>query len=593
MKTEENLSKKKSDFVAKALEDSVRHYFPQTTYHLTGRIIIQKSYLEELQKEFLRFLLISVVLVFVCIGTLYRSVKISLLLSIHFVIILITFFLILHLCGKKIDILAIMYPPLAFILTASHSIHYINSFIRNRKNEALIQASDVYNKIWKDIGYPSFMAGITTSIGFISFVFTPIVPFKDFGIFSALLSLLSVILTFFLFPLYFSTIRTEFILKDNFFLIVSEKMFTKLLPFLINKKKSIYAATIALTILSGAAATQLQASHTLLEDLSENLKVRKDLDYFEKTFSGIRPLEILVRPRNDSLNNFYDLMLIHVMIKKIYHPGLLVSAGGIAEEWTGNELHFGNLRNQYDDIKDKKKMLEDILRSSQSKMMYHKKDKTFRFSGKLKDENSTFIERKHAWLTYFFHRSGLSDKYELEITGSAELIDANHSTLIQNALQGFFIAMISIMIISLLISRKKRFFLIFLIPNTVPLIFLAGTMRCTGISLKASTAIIFSIGLGMIVDATFYFITKYIQTKKKLHNAGQSLLLSYRLIAPSVILSTIILLSGFSSLIFSNFYSLKIFGILMSVIIFIGFLCDVILVPLLIHTLDVKNESTV
>jgi len=160
-------------------------------------------------------------------------------------------------------------------------------------------------------------------------------------------------------------------------------------------------------------------------------------------------------------------------------------------------------------------------------------------------------------------------------------------------LQGFFIAMISIMIISLLISRRKRFFLIFLIPNTVPLIFLASTMECTGISLKASTAIIFSIGLGMIVDATFYFITKYIQTKKKLHNAGQSLLLSYRLIAPSVILSTIILLSGFGSLIFSNFYSLKIFGILMSVIIFIGFLCDVILVPLLIHTLDVKNESTV
>lgn len=593
IKTEENLSKKKSDYVAKALEDSITQYFPQTNYHLTGRIIIQKSYLEELQKEFMRFLFISVVLIFVCIGILYRSLTISAIFGIHFVIILTTLFLFLHLFGKKINILAIMYPPLAFILVTSHAIHYINSYIRNRKNKALIHTSNDYNKIWKDIGYPSSMAGITTSIGFISFVFTQVIPFRDFGIFSAVLSLLSVALTFFLFPLYLSLIRSEFILKDNFILTASEKMFNKLLLFLLQKKKSIYLATIALTVLSVIAATRLRASHTLLEDLSENLKVKKDLEYFEKTFSGIRPLEILVRPKDDSKNDIYHLMLLHVIIKKIYHPGMLISAGGIAEEWTGNELHFGNLNYQHEEIKDHKKILEDILHSSQGKMIYHKKDNTYRFSGKLKDENSTVIHQKHTWLKYFFQQSGLADKYELEITGSAELIDANHSTLIQNSLQGFVIAIITIMIISLLISRRKRFFLIFLFPNFVPVIFLAGIMGCANISLKASTAIIFSIGLGMIVDATFYFITKYIQTKKNIQDAENSLLQSYQLTAPPVMLSTIILLSGFVSLTFSHFYSLKIFGILMSVIVFLGFLCDVILVPLLIHSLDVKNESKV
>ena len=53
--------------------------------------------------------------------------------------------------------------------------------------------------------------------------------------------------------------------------------------------------------------------------------------------------------------------------------------------------------------------------------------------------------------------------------------------------------------------------LISLIPNLLPLIITAGVMGFTGIPLKPSTILVFSIAFGISVDDTIHFLAKYRQ----------------------------------------------------------------------------------
>ena len=51
--------------------------------------------------------------------------------------------------------------------------------------------------------------------------------------------------------------------------------------------------------------------------------------------------------------------------------------------------------------------------------------------------------------------------------------------------------------------------IISLIPNLLPLIITAGVMGFSGIPLKPSTILVFSIAFGISVDDTIHFLAKY------------------------------------------------------------------------------------
>ena len=51
--------------------------------------------------------------------------------------------------------------------------------------------------------------------------------------------------------------------------------------------------------------------------------------------------------------------------------------------------------------------------------------------------------------------------------------------------------------------------LISLVPNVLPLLFIAGFMGALDIDLKVSTSIIFTIAFGIAVDDTLHFLAKY------------------------------------------------------------------------------------
>jgi predicted RND superfamily exporter protein len=590
IKTDENLSKVKSDSLAEQIRRASYEYFPKNRLHFTGRAIIQKSYLEELQKEFSMFVFLSAFMVFAGVYLIYRSIKISWLLVVHLFFIMLCFFAVFPLTGKKIDILSVMYPPLVFILGGAHAIHYLNAYIRLSVQQGTLP---IDKRVCNDIGYASRMAALTTSIGFISFIITPIGPLRSFGLYAAFLSALSYALTFRFMPLWIQTFR---ITASRISLRPLLGLPAGFYDWILKNKKLIYVFFVSVAMLSFIPAALNKKSHVLLEDLSEKLEVKKDLMFFEENFYGIRPLEIIVKPKrfnnsnyNDS--NMNDLLLIHYVIDQVYKPGLLLSPVSVAEELNNQKLSASNFGIFKDFLKVERKAIKSIMESKNASVFFNKKENIFRFSGKLPDEQSSIIKIKNERFLEWMNKTGLDKSYEIKITGSADLIDKNHEVLVESSFQSFLLSLGVIFLLSLFHYKKWKMFLIFIVPNILPLLIIFGMLPLLGQTLKASTAMLFSVAIGIVVDDTFHFVGKYFHLRQKNYSVPECIRLTLLTVGNSMILTSFILILGFASLVLSSFTSLAIFGLLMSLCVVFAILCDLILLPLLFY--DFGNDKPI
>ena len=83
--------------------------------------------------------------------------------------------------------------------------------------------------------------------------------------------------------------------------------------------------------------------------------------------------------------------------------------------------------------------------------------------------------------------------------------------LIKNLILSLSLAILLIAVFMAFLFRSFKMIVISLIPNLLPLVITAGVMGFSGIPLKPSTILVFSIAFGISVDDTIHFLAKYRQ----------------------------------------------------------------------------------
>ncbi len=124
-----------------------------------------------------------------------------------------------------------------------------------------------------------------------------------------------------------------------------------------------------------------------------------------------------------------------------------------------------------------------------------------------------------------------------------------------------------------------------LIPNLVPLVFIAGVMGFSGIDLKVSTAIIFSISFGIAEDDTIHMLAALRQHLRAGLSPVYALKRTYLRTGKAVTVTSLMLLSGFVTLVFSDFASVFYMGVLITSTLAFAFLAELLLLPALVMAL--------
>ncbi len=593
VKTEDQLSKKKSDVLSKTLKESIGHFHFEEV-HLAGRIFAQSVYLENLQREFLVFLGLAFALVILFLWFSFRSLY-GIIVPVSIVLVSILWTMgVMALLEKPIDIMITMLPTMIFIAGMSDVVHFFSKYFEELAHGT--EKARIYPLILKEVGFPTFLTLITTVVGFLSLLFSSIKPIREFGIYTSVGVVIAFILTYTLLPalLYFFTPKKLVSVHNS-----NNRTYNYMrrgLSWIFRHQKTILAITSVLIVLSVIGIQKIKVNNILLEDLSEKIKLKQDFNFFEKNYSGVRPLEIKITVV-DGKKEIWDYEVMSALarvddfVKQEYKAGFILSPSNLVKTIYQNSTgDYQAAFPERDDFEDIGNYFKKNRKNKDLKKVINPDGKTARFSAKVSDMGSLAAKEHNARLDSFIKREIPAGLLKFEITGAAHLVDRNNEYMVTNMTQGFVFSLVVIGILTFFLHRSWRMVLVFILPNVIPLVIIAGIMGYMGIELKAATSLVFSIAFGVATDDTIHFISRL---KIEL-GYGKSLMYAFKRTyfetGKPIILTTFILLGGFMSLMTSNFQSTFYFGFLICITIVIAVLADIFLLPVLLFLIYKRKK---
>ena len=147
-------------------------------------------------------------------------------------------------------------------------------------------------------------------------------------------------------------------------------------------------------------------------------------------------------------------------------------------------------------------------------------------------------------------------------------------------------ASIEILIVMGIAFRSLKLGLIAIIPNMVPLATAGTFMAMLGWPLDIVSVCSFTICLGIAVDDTIHFLSRY--REEQLHQPDRQLALqqAFQGVGTGMIMTTIVLVAGFSSVLISQTRDHRVFGILGIITLISALVCDLFLLPNLLAHFD-------
>ena len=169
------------------------------------------------------------------------------------------------------------------------------------------------------------------------------------------------------------------------------------------------------------------------------------------------------------------------------------------------------------------------------------------------------------------------------VTGSTLLSLRTGRFLVRDLTNSFMLAFGIIFVSMIFLFRSFRLSIIAILPNVIPLMAAAAVMGFSGIKLRPSTAMTFSIALGIAVDDTIHFLARFRQELKKTGSVSEGISHAILSTGKPIIGPTLVLSMGFFVLYFSEFVPNHEFGILGTIILVIALLASLFLLPVLLN----------
>jgi predicted RND superfamily exporter protein len=111
---------------------------------------------------------------------------------------------------------------------------------------------------------------------------------------------------------------------------------------------------------------------------------------------------------------------------------------------------------------------------------------------------------------------------------------------------GTVVAIIAIALIMMLSLQSFRLGLLSLVPNGLPILMTFGTWALLVGEVGFSVATVASISLGIIVDDTVHFLSKYVRARdERALSVEDSIRYAFRNVGVAIVVNTIILTAGF------------------------------------------------
>ena len=181
---------------------------------------------------------------------------------------------------------------------------------------------------------------------------------------------------------------------------------------------------------------------------------------------------------------------------------------------------------------------------------------------------------------------------DFTISGKTLLFARTSHLFTMGFIQSMSIALVVITLIIGLIFRSVRLALVSLVPNVLPIVLPLSVFGLLGVPLHGPAILVSTVALGVCVDDTIHFLTKFVRARK----AGRSIesALSYVLqeSGSAITITTVVLMIGFATLLLSDFTPNFMMGALATFMIGLAWIADLVVTPVVLSLYAGASEAT-
>jgi len=563
--------------------------------HYAGLPFVRSVMMGKVRQEIIKLLALSVIVTALILLAFFRSWDAVLFPLLVIFSVVIWSLGTLDILGYEITILTGLIPTIIVVIGIPNSIYLLNKYHQEfDKHGNKIKA---ISTITRKIGIVTLITNFTTAVGFLVLAVTDIKLLREFGIVAGINIFATFIVSIILIPAVFSYLPSpgrkqlkhlNFKMTDFAISWINRVVF--------NHRTKTYMVAAIIVGVSFMGVFRLNSVSYMIDDLPEDGKTKTDLRFFERNFSGIMPLEVLIdteRKRGivqlNTLRKVERFEQFLDSIPAISQPVSIVSMVKAARQaYYNGSPSFYSLPGQRDynfilrylrNEEGQQDMLSNFTDENLQKM---------RVSLKVADIGSDKMDvLLEEVIKPRMNEIFEGTDFKITVTGTTPIFIKGNRYLVENLRLSLIVAFIVIACVMGVLFFNLRMIIISLVPNMIPLIITAGVMGFLGVPLKPSTALIFSIAFGISVDDTIHFLAKYrqelfannffvpIALNKTIKETGKSM-----------IYTSIVLFAGFIVFIASDFGGTVALGSLTSATLLVAMLTNLLVLPALLLTFD-------
>lgn len=576
------------------LMDELKGKYPGVKFYATGGVYVNQAFAEAMLKDGLALMPMMVGLMILFMIIFLRS-----LMGMIGTMLVVIFSAVIAVggtvaAGITMTNVTSMAPIVILTVGVADSVHILISMFQamghgKSKDEAIIETLRINHQ-------PIFLTSLTTIIGFLSLNFNESPPFRDMGNEVAMGVVAAYLLSIFFLPAFLSlmpvnprkTKDDDTPAMEHF----AARIAAHHLPVL----------GVMIIIIAGLASTipKLEFNDMFLEYFDETVEFRRTNDFLMENLVGMLAIDFDVDSGEEGgINNpdylrdlakFHDWLLTQ---DKVQH----------VSSYDGIIFELNKTMHNDDDAFYVAPESREL--ASQYLLMYEMSVPMGRDVG-----NSISPDRRRSRVTLNMENAktsaiiSLADRAEAWAAENAPAIILSPAIgesimfahvakrNIISMVNGAFLALFLISSVLLIALRNVKLGFLSLAPNVLPLVMAFGVWSVLVGELGMSGGAVLVIALGIIVDDTVHFLSKYLRAKRELHlNTHDAILYSFRTVGVALLVTSIILVVGFSMLYGSAFKPTKDMGLLISLTVGLALVATFFVIPPLLLIFD-KDKTT-
>ncbi len=593
LKTKEKLNLPESETLMSSLDSLTRSYGFQE-YHFLGRANFQKELIAMEKREVAVSTGAAAILVALIIWLIFRRFWSVFIALTSIGISMLFFFGLLGAVGRELSAMAALYPVLIVIIGTSDVIHMLSKYIDELKHVGDRRKAMILTV--KEIGLATFMTAITTAIGFATMT-SRIAPITDFGLNAAvgvMVAYVSVLaLTAALLPFF----EVDQLIRLRKGTTVFDRFMEWIYSVTKRRARLIGAVACVILLISAVGIRRIGTNYNIANNMPDGVKVSEDFKFFEKVFSGFRPLDFAVFAKGGRKANDYDVLKqIDKVETHLHSLPSIRSVNSITLLYkSAHQLNNGNGSEAYKMAGDRESFEADSLlmrkAPKQSLQVLLSKDKEkARIATRILDLGADSVRAAGDRIDQWILGNTDTTVATFRRTGTGFIIDKNVVYLRGDLLQGLFWEVGIIALLMGVMLQNFRMVIIFLIPNLFPLAFAGALIGFMGVQLDAGIALIFTVVFGIAIDDTIHFLSSFKLHQRKGEHVDKALHSTLIETGKPVVISTIILFFGFLVMIFSIHPPSRTVGKLIAVTLVTALMSDLFINPILLR-LWIKDKK--